>query len=86
MTFCDNSDFAPLVPLRDGDKFTEMEEIARGEDFIQAGVRPVFLLNGITVDQYLMRCRRLRWVLKRLLSEKKSIVCQISLTSLLYEV
>lgn len=37
MTFCDNSDFAPLVPLRDGNKVTEMEEVARGEDFVQAG-------------------------------------------------
>lgn len=62
MTFCDNSDFAPLVPLRDGDKVTEMEEIARGEDFVQAGVsceplRPV--------RATLTRRRRWRWVSKR---------------------
>ena len=38
MTFCDDSDFAPLVPMRDGNHVTEMEEIARGEEFIQAGV------------------------------------------------
>lgn len=40
MTFCDNSDFAPLVPLREGkgSQMTEMEEVARGEDFLQAGV------------------------------------------------
>ena len=38
MTFFDDSDFAPLVPMRDGNHVTEMEEIARGEEFIQAGV------------------------------------------------
>ena len=44
MTFCDNSDFAPLVPLRDGKgaQMTEMEEVARGEDFLQAGVGEIW--------------------------------------------
>ncbi|RXK35601.1 hypothetical protein M231_07131 [Tremella mesenterica] len=36
-TFHDNSDFAPLVPYREGARITELEEVSRGEDFIQAG-------------------------------------------------
>lgn len=40
MTFFDDSDFAPIIPMRDGSQVTEMEEIARGEEFIQAGVCP----------------------------------------------
>jgi hypothetical protein len=47
MTFCDDSDFAPLVPMRDGNHVTEMEEIARGEEFIQAGVCPVSLATDL---------------------------------------
>jgi hypothetical protein len=39
MTFFDDSDFAPIIPMRDGSQVTEMEEISRGEEFIQAGVR-----------------------------------------------
>jgi hypothetical protein len=38
MTFCDNSDFAPLISIREGNQIAEMEEIARGEEFLQAGV------------------------------------------------
>jgi len=45
MTFCDDSDFAPLVPMRDGNHVTEMEEIARGEEFIQAGVCPFLIIS-----------------------------------------
>lgn len=41
MTFFDDSDFAPIIPMRDGSQVTEMEEIARGEEFIQAGVCPL---------------------------------------------
>lgn len=37
LTFHDNSDFAPLVPIREGARITELEEVARGEDFVQAG-------------------------------------------------
>jgi hypothetical protein len=40
MTFCDNSDFAPIIPMSQGNQVVEMEEIARGEDFLQAGVCP----------------------------------------------
>jgi hypothetical protein len=47
MTFCDDSDFAPLVPMRDGNHVTEMEEIARGEEFIQAGVCPSISSLGL---------------------------------------
>lgn len=38
MTFNDNSDFAPLVSARDQAKIVEIEDVERGEDFIQAGV------------------------------------------------
>ena len=41
LTFHDNSDFAPLVPIREGARITELEEVARGEDFVQAGVSPL---------------------------------------------
>lgn len=38
LTFNDNSDFAPLVSPRDEAKIVEIEDVERGEDFIQAGV------------------------------------------------
>ena len=38
MTFNDNSDFAPLVSSGQEAKITEIEDVERGEDFIQAGV------------------------------------------------
>lgn len=38
MTFNDNSDFAPLVSMRDEQKIVEIEDVERGEDFVQAGV------------------------------------------------
>jgi len=38
MTFNDNSDFAPLVSARDVQKIVEIEDVERGEDFVQAGV------------------------------------------------
>jgi len=40
MTFHDNSDFAPMVRMAEGKgKDVEMEEVSRGEEFVQAGVR-----------------------------------------------
>jgi hypothetical protein len=45
MTFFDDSDFAPIIPMRDGSQVTEMEEISRGEEFIQAGVCLLCLLH-----------------------------------------
>ena len=39
MTFNDNSDFASLVKPADQAKIVEIEDVERGEDFIQAGVR-----------------------------------------------
>lgn len=41
MTFNDNSDFAPLVSARDQAKIVEIEDVERGEEFIQAGVSAV---------------------------------------------
>ena len=38
MTFNDNSDFAPMVSYRESPKIVEIEDVERGEDFIQAGV------------------------------------------------
>ena len=38
MTFHDNSDFAPMVRVGETGKEVEMEEVSRGEEFIQAGV------------------------------------------------
>ena len=38
MTFHDNSDFAPLVKYSESPKIVEIEDVARGEDFVQAGV------------------------------------------------
>ena len=38
MVFADNSDFAPMVKYSESAKIVEIEDVARGEDFIQAGV------------------------------------------------
>jgi len=38
MTFHDDSDFAPMVRIGESGKEVEMEEVSRGEEFIQAGV------------------------------------------------
>lgn len=40
MTFHDNSDFAPMLRMGDTGKEVEMEEVSRGEEFVQAGVSP----------------------------------------------
>ncbi|ORX39074.1 hypothetical protein BD324DRAFT_649166 [Kockovaella imperatae] len=37
MIFADNSDFAPPVRFSESPKIVEIEDVARGEDFIQAG-------------------------------------------------
>jgi hypothetical protein len=37
MIYADNSDFAPLVTVKNGGA-VEMEEVARGEEFVEAGV------------------------------------------------
>jgi hypothetical protein len=38
MTFNDNSDFASIVSAKEQAKITEIEDVERGEEFIQAGV------------------------------------------------
>jgi hypothetical protein len=70
MTFCDDSDFAPLVPMRDGNHVTEMEEIARGEEFIQAGVCSFSCSTELGLIN-----RNWKWELRRLHSVKRNIVC-----------
>ncbi|KAK4687984.1 hypothetical protein P7C73_g2127, partial [Tremellales sp. Uapishka_1] len=37
MTFHDNSDFAPMVSFSSGSQAAEVEDVSRGEDFVQAG-------------------------------------------------
>jgi hypothetical protein len=73
MTFCDDSDFAPLVPMRDGNHVTEMEEIARGEEFIQAGVCLFSYFSELGLIN-----RNWKWELRRLHSVKRSTVCLLS--------
>jgi hypothetical protein len=48
MTFHDSSDFAPMVPLSKGDggswgQEAVVEDVARGEEFVQAGVSVAWL-------------------------------------------
>jgi len=52
MTFNDNSDFAPLVSARDVQKIVEIEDVERGEDFVQAGVS----LLGVAFTGVVRRC------------------------------
>lgn len=69
MTFNDNSDFAPLVSARDVQKIVEIEDVERGEDFVQAGVssldvpftgvvRPVEGEDRLGVPHYGLRRRQ----------------------------
>ena len=66
--------------MRDGNHVTEMEEIARGEEFIQAGVctLPPFLPSSQGERSGLiLMCRNWKWEWKRLHGVKKNIVCPI---------
>ena len=50
MTFFDNSDFAPLVSRGDEGKIVEIEDVERGEDFVQAGVGGLSLKNQFFIE------------------------------------